>query len=93
MAEIARREIGKIAVRQRLQIEARAARAQLQLAAFAGRLQRDLRAIGELAHDVIERMGGQRRAAGCADIGGHRFGHFEIEIGRLEEAALRPSPE
>ena len=91
MGEFASREIGEIAVRQGLQIEPRAARAQLQLARFAGRLQRDLRAVGELAHDVIERMGGQRRAAGGADVGREPFGHFEIEIGRLEEqrAALR----
>ena len=91
MGEIARGEIGEIAVRQALQIEARAARAQLQLAAFAGRLQRDLRAVGQLADDVVERMGGQRRAAGWRDVGGELFGHFKIEIGRLEEqrSALR----
>jgi hypothetical protein len=47
-------------------------------------LQRDLRSVGQLAHDVVEHMGGNRcRPAGSA-FGGQRFRHFEIEVGRLQ---------
>src|SRR5947209_2621803 len=76
-------KIGKVACGERLQIEAGAAGTQDQLAGLAARLQRDLCTVGELAHDVVERMRWQGRAATLADVGGNALGHFEVEIGRL----------
>ncbi len=84
VAQLARRKIGKIAFRQRLQVEARTSRAQLQLAVVVACLQRNLGAFRKLAHDFIERVRRQGSGAGLADIGGNRFCDFEIEIGRLE---------
>ena len=77
-------EIGKVALRQGLQREARAAGADRQRSAVAGGFEHDLRALRQLAHDLVEhvrRHGG--RAAG-ADLGRDRLGHFEVEIGGLE---------
>ena len=64
---LARRKIGKVAFRQRLQGEARTAGAYRQRCPVAGKFQNDLRALRQLAHDVIEHMGGHRgRSAGAA---------------------------
>ena len=82
-------EIGKIALRQRLQREARAPGADRQHRAVAGALDHDLRAFGQLAHDLVEHVRRHRGGAAGRDLGGDRIGDFEIEIGRLQaELAL-----
>ena len=58
-------EIGKIALRQGLQREARAPGADRQHGAVAGGLEHDLRALRQLAHDLVEHVRRHRgRAAG-----------------------------
>ena len=85
VAEIPRGHLGKIALGQRLQREARAAGEKRELARFAGRLERGLRALRQLAHDVVERVGGKRRRAGAGDLGRNLLGNLEIEIGGLQQ--------
>jgi hypothetical protein len=84
VSHVAGGEIGEVALRQRLQREARAAGADRQHGAVAGGLQHDLRAFGQLAHDLVEHV--RRHGGGPArrHLGGDGLGHFEIEIGGLE---------
>ena len=51
--------------------------------AVAG-VERDLGAVGELAHDVVEDMGGNGGRAGLADLGRHGLDDLEVEVGRLQ---------
>src|SRR5450631_2671241 len=88
VAKLARREVGKIAVRQGLQIEPRTPGAQLQLAFPAIGIERHLRAVRQLADDLIEDMRGQRGRAGRADIRWQALGHLKIEVRRLEKQRL-----
>ena len=85
MAELARGHFGKIALRQGLQLEARAPRAQRQLALLAGLLERNLRAFRQFAGDVVKRVGGQGGRALLRHVGGDALGDFEIEIGGFEQ--------
>ena len=87
VAEFARGEVGEIAVRQSLKVEPRTPGAQLQLAGFAIRFERDLRAVRQLADNLIEGMRGHRRRAGGADVRRQSLGDFQVEIGRLQEQA------
>src|SRR6185295_5457559 len=48
----------------------------------------DLRAFGQLAHDLVEHVRRHRCRAARAHLGGDGFGDFQIEVGRLE-AELR----
>ena len=82
--QIAGVEVGEIAFGQGLQVEARAARAQQEPSSLSRHLQRDLRAIGQLADDVIQNMGWQRCRARLTDIGGEAFRDFKIKIGGPE---------
>ena len=84
MRQFAGRQIGKVGGGQRLQVEARAPRAQQQLADLARHFERDLRALGQLAHDIVEDMGGDGGGAFHSDVGGRRFRRLEVEIGRLQ---------
>jgi hypothetical protein len=63
MGHLAGRDIGKIAFRQGLQREAGAPGADRQHRPVARGFQHDLRAFGELAHDLVEHM---RRHGGHA---------------------------
>ena len=84
MRHVAGGEIGKVALGQRLQREARAAGADRQHRAVAVAFEHDLRAVGQLAHDVVEHVRGNRGRAASAGLGGERLRHLEIEIGRLQ---------
>ena len=81
-------KIGKVALRQSLQCEPRTAGADRQRGAVAGGFQHDLRALGQLAHDVVEHVRGHRGRSAGRGFGGDGVGHFEIEVGRLQ-AQLR----
>ena len=85
MAEIARREIGKIAFRQRLEMEARAARTQKQLRRLACHIERNLGSVRQFAHNLVEDMRRQRRPTRLSHIRRQPVGDFKIEIGRLEQ--------
>ncbi len=85
MGEIAGGEIGKVAFRQGLKLEARAARAQQELAGIARRFERDLRPLRQFADDLIENMRRQGRRARLGDVGRQLVGHFEIEVGRFQQ--------
>ena len=84
MREISGRQIREVGGRQALQVEARAPRAHQQLPRFGDDLQAHLRALGELAHDVVEDMGGDRGGAGDRHVGGGDFGRLQVEVGRLQ---------
>ena len=84
MRHFACRQIGKVALRQRLQDEAGATGADRQHAAIAGGVERDLGPLGELAHDLVEHMGGHGCRAPRPDLGRDRLDDFELEIGGLE---------
>ena len=81
---LARREIGEIALRQRLQGKAGAAGADRQHGPVAGGLEHDLRALGELAHDLIEHVRRHRGRAAWAHLRRDGLRNLEIEVGRLE---------
>jgi hypothetical protein len=70
VGQIARGEIREIAFGQGLEHEARAPGADLHLAAVACDLERHLRALGELAHDVVDHMGRHGGGARGRDLGG-----------------------
>ncbi len=80
VAEIAARERGEVFHRQAREVEARTARRQGDLAAVAGRGDFDLRAFRQLAHDVIERMGGRGRGAGARNFRRGGFNDLDIHI-------------
>ena len=73
---------GEVGGRQARQIEGAAAGAQRHLGAARGALERDAAAVGQLAHDVVERMGGRGRGAGLADLGRGALDHREVHVGR-----------
>ncbi len=81
---LARREIGKVTLRQRLQRKARAAGADRKRGAVARRFQDDLRPLGQLAHDVEEHMGRHRGRAAGASFGRNCIGDFDVEVGGFE---------
>ena len=87
MGHVAGGEIGEIAFRQGLQREARAPGADCQHGAVAVALQHDLRAVRQLAHDVIEHVRGHGGGAAGGGFGGERFGDFEIEVGGFQAEA------
>ena len=84
VGHFAGREIGKIAFRQGLQGKARAAGADRQHGAVAGGFEDDLRAFGQLAHDLEEHVRRDRGRSARPDLGRDRIGHFEVEVGGLE---------
>jgi hypothetical protein len=80
----------EILARQAGQHEARASRAQRQPLVGAAVLQFDLRALGQLADDVVERVGGGGDRAGGGDVRRHGLHHRQVEVGRRQvEAAVR----
>ncbi len=84
MRHVAGGEIGEIALGQGLQREARPPGADHEDGAVARAFEHHLRAFRELAHDVVEHVGGHGRDAARRHIGRDRLEDFEIEIGRLE---------
>jgi hypothetical protein len=63
--------------------------ADRQHGALAGTLDDDLRALGQLAHDLVEHVRRYRRGAAGRCLGGDAVGHFQVEVGRLQaELAL-----
>ena len=84
MRHVAGGEIREIAFGQGLQREARAAGADRQHRTVAVGFQHDLRAVGQFADDVVEHM--RRHGGGAAGRGfrRQRFGHLEVEVGRLQ---------
>ena len=87
VTEFARGEVREIAVRQSLQVEPRTPGAQLQPAGIAIRFERNLRAVRQLADNLIEGMRGDRGRAGGADVRRQSLDDFQVEIGRLQEQA------
>src|SRR5262245_49170477 len=84
MRHLAGGKIGKIGFRQGLQGEARPAGADGERGAIAQRLQHDLRAVGQLAHDVVEHVRRHRGGAGGAGFRRHALDHLEIEVRGLQ---------
>ncbi len=84
MRHLAWNEVGKIGFRQGLQREARATGTDREYGAVAGRLQHDLCAFGQFADNVVEHVGGHRRAAAGSCLRGDRVGHLQIEIRRFQ---------
>jgi hypothetical protein len=70
--------------RQCCEREARASRAQGDLALVARGLEADLAAVGQLAHDVVERMRRHRRGARLADLARNGLDDREVHVGRGE---------
>ena len=81
---VAGRDVGEVALRQGLQREARAPGPDGEHRAVARGLEHDLRALGELAHDLVEHVRRHRGDAARRDLAVDRLDHLEIEIGRLE---------
>ena len=44
----------------------------------------DLRAVGELAHDVVQRVRRDRHRARCIHLGGYGLDRLHVEVGRLQ---------
>ncbi len=86
--QLARGEIGEISLGQRAQREARAAGTDRHLPGLAGGLERDLRAVGELADDVVDDMGRHRGGARIQNVRRHGLGDLDIEVGRLQLQAV-----
>ncbi len=84
MRHVAGGEVREVAFGQGLQREARAAGADRQHRTVAVGFQHDLRAVGQFADDVVEHM--RRHGGGAAGRGlrRQRFGHLEVEVGRLQ---------
>ena len=80
----ARGQCRKILARQRLQLKARASRRQRQPSVALAIFQQHLRAIRQLAHDVVKRVGGGRRRPAAHDVGAYGLHHFDIEIRRRQ---------
>ncbi len=57
---------------------------QLDLAAVAGGCQFHLRAFGQFANNVVQRVRRRGRGTGLANIRRRRFDDFDIHIGRVE---------
>ncbi len=84
MRHLARRKIGKVALRQRLQSEPRAAGANGHHRALAGALDHHLRALGQLAHNLINHVRGNGSAACRTNLRSNCLRHLKIEISRFE---------
>ena len=80
MTHVAGGEIGEIAFRQRLQRKARTTRAQRKYGAVTRPFEDNLRAIGQLAHDVVKHMCRHGRRTAGGNLGCGRVRHFKIEI-------------
>ena len=79
----------KVGGRQALQGEARPAGPDHQRAAVGGGLELDLRAVRQLADDLVEGMRGRRGRARLGRTRLHRFGDGEVHVGRRQaEASL-----
>ncbi|MEZ0058327.1 hypothetical protein ABIF26_003835 [Bradyrhizobium elkanii] len=74
----------EVALGQGLQREARAAGTHRQHRAVAIGFQHDLRAVGQLADDVVEHVRGHRGRAGGSGFGGQGLRHLEVEVGRFQ---------
>ena len=81
IALVHRREVGR---RQALQAEARAAGADGEAVAVGGGLELDLGAVGQLADDLVERMGRGGRGAGLGGAGLDGLGDCEVHVGRCQ---------
>ena len=84
MRHLAGGKIGEIVLGQGLQREARAAGADRQYRAVTIALQHDLRAFGQLAHDVVKHVRRHRRRAGGRGFCRKRLRHLQIEVGGLQ---------
>ena len=92
MAEIIDAERGEVVGRERLQRELRRPARDGEASLFAVPRKLDIGALGQLAHDVIEHMGGH--GGGAFALGPHRHGldqlHVEVGRGELELVPGRP---
>ena len=68
-------------MRKRLQREARAAREDRHALAVTCLFELELGAVRQLADDVVEHMGGNRRGAGPGDLRRDAFDDLEVEVG------------
>ena len=90
VAEGAGLEVGKTVGREAREVEPRAARGEQHLLAALG-LEPDFGAVGELADDLVERVGGNRGGARRSDHRGDALGHLDVEVGgaQVERAVGR----
>ena len=93
MRHVAGGKIGEIVFRKRLQREARAAGADRQHRAVAVALQHDLRAFGQLAHDVVKHMRRHRRRTGGGGFRRERLRNLQIKVGGLQRQPRAFSPD
>ena len=101
MGQGARRHLREILFRQAGQLEAHRAGGDRQPPAFAGeQFGLHLRAVGQLAHDVVEHMRGRRGRAVAQHVGRDGFddldvqiggGELQLALGRLDHARSRGS--
>ena len=87
MRHVARGKIREIAFGQRLQRETRAAGADREHGTVAVGFQHDLRAVRQLAHDVVEHMRRHGGRAAGSGFRGQGLRHLEVEVGRLQRQA------
>ena len=88
VVELARGEVGEILRRQRLQGEARMSRAERQPLLLDVALDLHLGPVGQLAHDVVQDVGGHRHRAGLRHVGRRLLLHLALEVGGLELQAI-----
>jgi hypothetical protein len=90
MAEIGRVERRKIGRRQHLELEAGLAAGQDHAPVFGLEFETDLRAVGELAHDIVQHMRRNSRSALRRHLGGKGLDDLDIEIGRGQDEFAAP---
>ena len=78
--EAARFQVGEAVGREAREVETRAAGTDLHLLGAIG-FEPYFAAVGELAHDFVERMRGHSGRACRLHHRRHRLGHFDVEIG------------
>ena len=88
MSEIARGKIGEVLRRQRLQGEPGLTRGDRQALLVGLAPDLDLRTVGELAHDVVQDVGGHGHGARRRHVRADLLHDLALEVGRLELQAL-----
>ena len=84
LAQVTDADVGEVLRRQRLQRKARVTCSERQALLLRVLAHVDLGAVGKLAHDVVQHMGGHGDSAGSANLGGDRLDDLALQIGRLE---------
>ena len=84
LAHLARADVGEVFGGQRLQGKARLASGQRQALLLAVLADVDLRAVGQLAHDIVQHVRRNGDGARRADVARHALDDLAFQIRRLE---------